>query len=64
MSKSGTGKDYLLRYLSSPEKSIVVMRKSLRNPEEQDDHKKRDVKQSAPTHTRHTHTHLGGPLIK
>ncbi len=27
---------------------------SLRNPEEQDDHKKRDVEQSAPTHACHT----------
>ncbi len=34
---------------------LVVMSRSLRNPEEQDDHKKRDVEQSAPTHTRHTH---------
>ncbi len=31
------------------------MSRSLRNPEEQDDRKKRDVEQSAPTHTRHTH---------
>jgi hypothetical protein len=31
------------------------MRKSLRNPKEKDDRKKRDVEQSAPTHARHTH---------
>ena len=31
------------------------MSRSLRNPEEKDDHKKRDVEQSAPTHACHTH---------
>ncbi len=31
------------------------MSRSLRNPEEQDDRKKRDIEQSAPTHVRHTH---------
>ncbi len=30
------------------------MSRSLRNPEEQDGRKKRDVEQSAPTHARHT----------
>ncbi len=34
---------------------LVIMRKSLRNPEEQADHKRRDVEQSAPTHAHHTH---------
>ncbi len=31
------------------------MSRSLRNPEEQDDRKKRDVEQTAPTHAHHTH---------
>ncbi len=34
---------------------LVVMSRSLRNPEEQDDRKKRDVEQSAPTNAHHTH---------
>jgi hypothetical protein len=34
---------------------LAVMSRSLRIPEEQDDRKKRDVEQSAPTHARHTH---------
>jgi hypothetical protein len=34
---------------------LVIRSRSLRNPEEQDDHKNRDIEQSAPTHARHTH---------
>jgi hypothetical protein len=37
-----------------PETDYLSSR-SLRIPEEQDDHKKRDVEQSAPTQVRHTH---------
>ncbi len=34
---------------------LIVRSRSLRIPEEQVDHKKRDVEQSSPTHVRHTH---------
>ncbi len=34
---------------------LVIMSKSLRNPEEQADRKKKDVEQSASPHTHHTH---------
>ncbi len=59
--------DYLSRFWMSParvpqvslqEKTLlwlVVRSRSLRIPEEQDDRKKRDVEQSAPTHARPTH---------
>ncbi len=54
--------DYLSRFLRSharvPQASLqadLSQSRSLRIPEEQDDHKKRDVEQSAPTHARHTH---------
>ncbi len=48
-------KKYLMRLCKQTLLWLVIMRKSLRNPEEQADHKKRDVEQSAPTHARHTH---------
>ncbi len=48
-------KEYLKRLCKQTLLWLVVMKKSLRNPEEQADHKKRDVEQSALTHVRHTH---------
>ncbi len=66
-SKSGTGKDYLLRYLRSPAKStfkrlykqtplwLVVMRKEPQEPWRTRRLWERDVEQSALTHARHTH---------
>ncbi len=48
-------KEYLKRLCKQTPLWLVVMRKSLRNPEEQADCKKRDVEKSAPTHARHTH---------
>ncbi len=47
--------EYLKRLCKQTPLWLVIMRKSLRKPEEQADRKKRDVEQSAPTHTRHTH---------
>ena len=47
--------EYLKRLCKQTPLWLVVTRKSLRNPEEQADSKKRDVEQSAPTHVRHTH---------
>ncbi len=67
MSKDGTRNGLLIGFLEESRKEylqrlckqtplwLVVMRKSLRNPEEQADRKKRDVEQSAPTHAHHTH---------
>ncbi len=67
MSKSGTGKDYLLHYLRSPAKStfkglckqtplwLVVMRKEPQEPWRTRRPQERDVEQSAPTHAHHTH---------
>jgi hypothetical protein len=66
-SESGTGKDYLSRYLRSPTKStfkrlykqtllrLVVMRKEPQEPWKTRRPQERDVEQSAPTHARHTH---------
>jgi hypothetical protein len=66
-SKGGTGNGLLIMFLEESRKEylkrlckqtpllLVVMSRSLRNPEEQDDHKKRDVEQSALTHAHHTH---------
>ncbi len=48
-------KEYLKRLCKQTPLWLVVMSRSLRNPEEQDDHKRRDIEQSAPTHARHTH---------
>ncbi len=67
MSKSGTGKDYLLRYLRSPAKStfkclckqtllwLIVMSKRPQEPWRSRWLQERDVEWSAPTHVRHTH---------
>jgi hypothetical protein len=67
MRKSGTGKDYLLRYLRSPAKNtfkrlykqtslwLVVMRKEPQEPWRTRSPQERDIEQSAPTHVRHTH---------
>ncbi len=67
MSKSGTGKDYLLGYLRSPTKStfkrlckqtplwLVVMRKEPQEPWRTRRPRERDIEQSAPTHAHHTH---------
>ncbi len=66
-SKSGTRKDYLLRYLRSPKKItfkrlykqtllwLVVMREEPQEPWRSRRPKERDVEQSAPTHACHTH---------
>jgi hypothetical protein len=74
MSKRGTGKDYLLHYLRSPTKSTfkclckqtqfwqVVMSKSLRNPEDQDDCKK-GMLSDQPRLTRVTPTVLIGSWL-
>ncbi len=48
-------KEYLKRLCKQTPLWLVVMSRSLRNPEEQDDRKKRDVEQSAPNHVCHTH---------
>ncbi len=48
-------KEYLKRLCKLAPLWLVIMSRSLRNPEEQDDCKKRDIEQSAPTHTHHTH---------
>jgi hypothetical protein len=48
-------KEYLKHLCKQTLLWLVVMRKSLRNPEEQADCKKRDIVQSAPTHVHHTH---------
>ncbi len=47
--------EYLKQLCKQTPLWLVVMRRSLRNPEEQDDCKKRDVEQSALTHSHHTH---------
>ncbi len=47
--------EYLKRLCKQTPLWLVVMRKSLRNPEEQANHKKRDIEKSAPTHVHHTH---------
>jgi hypothetical protein len=47
--------EYLKRLYKQTPLWLVVMSRSLRNPEEQDDRKKRGVDQSAPTHVHHTH---------
>ncbi len=66
-SESGTGKDYLLRYLKSPAKSIfkrlckqtplwsIVMSKTPQELQRLRWPQERDVEQSAPTHACHTH---------
>ncbi len=66
-SKSGTGKNHLLRYLRSPMKSTfnrlckqtplwcVLMSKMPQEPQRLRWLRERDIEQSAPTHTRHTH---------
>ncbi len=66
-SESGTGKDYLSRYLRSPGKStfkrlykqtplwLVVKRKEPQEPWRTRRPRERDVEQSAPTHASHTH---------
>jgi hypothetical protein len=51
----GVLQEYLKRLYKQTLLWLVIMSRSLRNPDEQDDHKKRDVEQSAPTHVRHTH---------
>ncbi len=51
--------EYLMRLCKPTPLWLIVMSRSLRNPEEQDEGKKRDVEQSAPTHTRHTHCASG-----
>ncbi len=48
-------KEYLKHLCKQTPLWLVIMRKSLRNPQEQADRKKRDVEQSAPTHLCHTH---------
>ncbi len=67
MSKSGTRKDYLLRYLRSPAKSTFkrlckqtplwhgIMSKVPQEPWRSRWLQERDVEQSAPTHACHTH---------
>jgi hypothetical protein len=67
MSKSGTGKDYLLHYLRSPTKSTfkylckqtplwpILMSKMPQEPWRSRWPQERDVEQSTPTHVRHTH---------
>ncbi len=47
--------EYLKRLCKQTLLWLVVMSRSLRNSEEQDDRKKRDVEQSALTHAHHTH---------
>ncbi len=66
-SKSGTGKDYLSRYLRSPVKStfkhlckqtplwLIVMRKEPQEPWRTRRPQERDVERSALTHVHHTH---------
>ncbi len=66
-SKSGTGRDYLSRYLRSPAKStfkhlykqtplwLVIMRKEPQKPWRTRRPWERDVEKSAPAHVRHTH---------
>ncbi len=66
-SKSGTGKDYLSRYLWSPVKNtfkrlykqtplwLVIMRKEPQEPWRTRRLQERDVEHSAPTHACHTH---------
>ncbi len=66
-SKSGTGKDYLLRYLSSSAKSTfkylckqtplwhIVISKTPQEPWGSRWPLERDVEQSVPTHAHHTH---------
>ncbi len=66
-SKSGTGKDYLLRYLRSPAKStfkhlcrqtllwLVITRKEPQEPWRTRRPHERDLEQSALTHARHMH---------
>ncbi len=59
---SGVPQEYLKRLYKQALLWLVVRSRNLRNPEEQVDHKKRDVEQSAPAHARHTHCtpmHLG-----
>jgi hypothetical protein len=51
----GVSQEYLKRLYKQTPLWLVVRSRSLRIPEEQDDRKKRDVEQSAPTHARHTH---------
>ncbi len=51
----GVPQEYLKRLYKQTPLWLVVRSRSLRIPEKQDDHKKRDIEQSAPTHVRHTH---------
>ncbi len=48
-------KEYLKHLCKQTPLWLVIMSRSLRNPKEQDDCKKRGVEQSAPTHRHHTH---------
>ncbi len=50
----GVTQEYLKRLYKQTPLWLVIKSRSLRIPEEQDDRKKRDVEQSAPTHVRHT----------
>ncbi len=48
-------KEYLKHLCKQTPLWLIIMRKSLRNPEEQADRKKRDIEQPALTHAHHTH---------
>ncbi len=66
-SEDGTGNGLLIAFLEESHEEylkrlckqtplwLVIRSRSLRIPKEQDDRKKRDVEQSAPTHACHTH---------
>jgi hypothetical protein len=59
---SGVLQEYLKQLYTQTPLWPLIRSRSLRISEEQDDCKKRDVEQSAPTHARHTHCtpmHLG-----
>ncbi len=51
----GVPQEYLKRLHKQTPLWLIARSRSLRNPQEQDDRKKRDVEQSAPTHARYTH---------
>jgi hypothetical protein len=51
----GVTHEYLKRLYRQTPLCLIIRSRSLRIPEEQDDRKKRDVEQSAPTQARHTH---------
>ncbi len=50
----GVMQEYLKRLYKQTALWLIIRSRSLRIPEEQDERKKRDVEQSAPTHARHT----------